>query len=78
MALHHSTRARLIGAASALGVATLLLAACSGGGTTGGASGGGDASGEPIIVGTTDKVSTRPARTTTARSPCRRRSSRTS
>ena len=58
MALHHSTRARLIGAASALGVATLLLAACSGGGTTGGASGGGDASGEPIIVGTTDKVTT--------------------
>lgn len=62
MALHDirggSARTRLLGAASALGVATLLLAGCSGGGTTGGASGGGEGSGTPIIVGTTDKVTT--------------------
>lgn len=55
MALHHSTRVRLLGAASALGVATLLLAGCAGGGSSGQT---GDASGEAIIVGTTDKVTT--------------------
>lgn len=57
MALHNSPRARLLGAASALGVATLVLAGCAtGGGNTGGPSG--DASGASIIVGTTDKVTT--------------------
>ena len=55
MALHHSTRARLVGAASALGVATLLLAGCAGGGSSDQT---GDASGEALIVGTTDKVTT--------------------
>ncbi len=55
MALHHSTRARLVGAASALGVATLLLAGCAGGGSSDAT---GDSSSEAIIVGTTDKVTT--------------------
>ncbi|WP_454114445.1 ABC transporter substrate-binding protein [Microbacterium lacticum] len=55
MALHHSTRVRLLGAASALGVATLLLAGCAGGGSSDQT---GDASGEALIVGTTDKVTT--------------------
>lgn len=57
MALHHSSRGRVVAAASALGVASLLLAGCAGGGS-GGSTGDGDASGEPIIVGTTDKVTT--------------------
>lgn len=55
MALHHSTRVRLLGAASALGVATLLLAGCAGGGSSDQT---GDSSSEAIIVGTTDKVTT--------------------
>lgn len=61
MALHHTTRgssrARLLGVATTLGVASLLLAGC--GGTGGGANtDSGSASGESIIVGTTDKVTT--------------------
>ncbi|MBN9216158.1 MAG: peptide ABC transporter substrate-binding protein [Microbacterium sp. SCN 70-200] len=55
MALHHSTRGRLGLAATALGVSTLLLAGCAGGtGNTDNT----DATGESIIVGTTDKVTT--------------------
>lgn len=56
MSLHHSTRGRLGLALGALGAASLLLAGCAGGGTTGGSSG--EASGDPVIVGTTDKVTT--------------------
>ncbi|WP_292835241.1 ABC transporter substrate-binding protein [Microbacterium sp.] len=57
MALHHSTRGRAGLATLALGVSALLLAGCAGGATTDSADGGG-ASGDPIIVGTTDKVTT--------------------
>lgn len=56
MSLHHSTRARVGLAIGAFGASALLLAGCAGGG--GGNNGDGDASGEPIIVGTTDKVTT--------------------
>jgi peptide/nickel transport system substrate-binding protein len=55
MSLHHSTRGRLGLAVGALGASALLLAGCSGGGS---GDTGGDASGEPIIIGTTDKVTT--------------------
>lgn len=54
MSLHHSTRGRIGLAVGALGASALLLAGCAGGGS--GADG--DASGEPIIIGTTDKVTT--------------------
>lgn len=57
MALHHTSRGRLGLALGALGVSTILLAGCAGGGSTGGDSGDA-ASGDPIIVGTTDKVTT--------------------
>jgi peptide/nickel transport system substrate-binding protein len=56
MSLHHSKRGRLGLAIGAFGASALLLAGCAGGG--GGNDGDGDASGEPIIVGTTDKVTT--------------------
>ncbi len=56
MSLHHSARGRLGLAIGALGASAILLAGCAGGG--GGNNGDGDASGEPIIVGTTDKVTT--------------------
>jgi len=56
MSLHHSNRGRVGLAAGALGVSALLLAGCAGG--SGNPSDTGDASGEPIIVGTTDKVTT--------------------
>ena len=56
MSLHHSARGRLGLAIGALGASAILLAGCAGGG--GGNGGDGDASGEPIIVGTTDKVTT--------------------
>ena len=57
MSLHHSARGRLGLAIGAFGASAILLAGCAGGGggtrpTTA------DASGEPIIVGTTDKVTT--------------------
>lgn len=56
MSLHHSTRGRAGLAIGALGVSALLLAGCAGGGTQ---NNGDDASSdEPIIVGTTDKVTT--------------------
>ncbi len=55
MAQHHPTRTRLIGVASALGIASLLLAGCAGGSSP---EKSGEASGDPIIVGTTDKVTT--------------------
>ncbi len=55
MSLHHSTRGRLGLAAGALGASALLLAGCAGGGS---GNTDGEASGEPIIVGTTDKVTT--------------------
>ncbi|WP_299090474.1 ABC transporter substrate-binding protein [uncultured Microbacterium sp.] len=57
MALHTSNRGRTGLAIGALGVSALLLAGCAGGASTDGTDGGG-ASGEPIIVGTTDKVTT--------------------
>ena len=56
MSLHHhmNRRGRLALAIGAIGVSTIVLAGCSGG-STGGASG--DAgSGDPLIVGTTDKI----------------------
>src|SRR6187402_3178069 len=55
MSLHHSTRGRLGIAIGAFGASALLLAGCAGGGG-GNSTDGGDASGEPLIVGTTDKV----------------------
>lgn len=57
MALHHSNRGRAGLATLALGVSALLLAGCAGGTSSEGTDGGG-ASGDPIIVGTTDKVTT--------------------
>ncbi len=55
MSLHHpSRRGRLALALGAIGVTTIVLAGCSGG-ATGGASGDA-ASGDPLIVGTTDKI----------------------
>ncbi len=54
MSLHHSARGRLGLAIGAFGASALLLAGCAGGGGTD--NDGGDASGEPLIVGTTDKV----------------------
>ncbi|MDE0546313.1 ABC transporter substrate-binding protein [Microbacterium sp. C7(2022)] len=57
MSLHTPARGRLGLAAGALGVSALLLAGCAGGGSTDG-DGGDAASDEPIIVGTTDKVTT--------------------
>lgn len=56
MSLHHSTRGRVGLAIGALGVSALLLAGCAGGGAQ---NNGDDApSDEPVIVGTTDKVTT--------------------
>ncbi|MCW3492982.1 ABC transporter substrate-binding protein [Microbacterium sp. SSM24] len=55
MSLHHSKRGRVGLAIGAFGVSAILLAGCASGG---GNDDGGDASGEPIIVGTTDKVTT--------------------
>src|SRR6478609_8150288 len=57
MSLRHSKRARLGLAVAALGPSSTLLAGCAGGGG-GGNDDNGDASGEPLIVGTTDKVTT--------------------
>lgn len=57
MALHHSNRGRVGLAIGAFGVSALLLAGCAGGSTPEGTDGG-NASGDPIIVGTTDKVTT--------------------
>lgn len=55
MTLHSSGRGRLGLALGAFGASALLLAGCAGGGG-GTSSDGGDASGDPIIVGTTDKI----------------------
>jgi len=54
MSLHHSGRGRLGLAIGAFGASALLLAGCAGGGGT--TDDGGDAGGEPLIVGTTDKI----------------------
>jgi peptide/nickel transport system substrate-binding protein len=56
MSLHHSGRGRIGLALGAFGASALLLAGCAGGG--GGTSTDDAASGEPLIVGTTDKVTT--------------------
>src|SRR3954447_654149 len=56
MSLHHSARGRLGLALGAFGASALLLAGCAGGGGGTSSTGGGDASGEPLIVGTTDKI----------------------
>jgi len=56
MSLHHSARGRFGLAIGAFGASALLLAGCAGGG--GGDTDNGSSSGEPIIVGTTDKVTT--------------------
>lgn len=56
MSLHHSGRGRLGLAIGALGVSAILLAGCAGGGGGGATDDAG--SDEPIIVGTTDKVTT--------------------
>ena len=54
MSLHHSTRGRLGLAIGAFGASALLLAGCAGGG--GNTDSTDEASGEPVIVGTTDKI----------------------
>ena len=54
MSLHHSGRGRLGLAIGAFGASALLLAGCAGGGGT--TDDGGDDGGEPLIVGTTDKI----------------------
>ncbi|MBD3758520.1 MAG: peptide ABC transporter substrate-binding protein [Microbacterium sp.] len=56
MALHSTSRGRVGLAAAAFGASALLLAGCAGGST--GGSTDGAASGDPIVVGTTDKVTT--------------------
>src|SRR6478752_3592313 len=56
MSLHHSARGRLGLALGAFGASALLLAGCAGGGGGTSSSGGGEASGQPLIVGTTDKI----------------------
>src|SRR6478609_2121493 len=56
MSLHHSARGRLGLALGPFGASALLLAGCAGGGGGTSSSGGGDASGQPLIVGTTDKI----------------------
>ncbi|MCC4908712.1 ABC transporter substrate-binding protein [Microbacterium sp. cx-59] len=53
MSLHHSTRGRLGLAVGALGASAILLAGCAGGG---GDSASGGSSDEPLIIGTTDKI----------------------
>jgi peptide/nickel transport system substrate-binding protein len=58
MSLHHSARGRLGLALGAFGATAVLLAGCAGGGGGENDTDGGDASGEPLIVGTTDKVTT--------------------
>lgn len=55
MSLQHSKRGRLGLAIGAFGASAILLAGCASGG---GNDDGGDASSDPIIVGTTDKVTT--------------------
>jgi peptide/nickel transport system substrate-binding protein len=55
MTLHSSGRGRLGLALGAFGASAILLAGCAGGGG-GTSTDGGDASGEPIIVGTTDQI----------------------
>ena len=57
MSLHHSKRGRLGLAIGAFGASAILLAGCAGGGG-GDSTDGGDASGDTLIVGTTDKVTT--------------------
>src|SRR6478735_8784443 len=56
MSLHHSKRGRLGLALGAFGASALLLAGCAGGGGGTSSSGGGEASGQPLIIGTTDKI----------------------
>ncbi|WP_455133711.1 ABC transporter substrate-binding protein [Microbacterium aurum] len=56
MALHSTPRGRVGLAVAAFGASALLLAGCAGGST--GGSTDGAASGDPIVVGTTDKVTT--------------------
>src|SRR5689334_13135592 len=56
MSLHHSKRGRVGLAIGAFGASALLLAGCAGGGGNGGSTDQGNASGEPLIVGTTDKI----------------------
>ena len=58
MSLHHSARGRLGLAIGSFGSTALLLDGCAGGGGVANETDGGDASGEPLIVGTTDKVTT--------------------
>jgi len=53
MALHQSGRGRLALAIGALGASAILLAGCAGGG---GGNNNGGGSDEPILVGTTDKI----------------------
>lgn len=55
MSLHHSKRGRVGLAIGAFGASALLLAGCAGGGG-GNSTDGGNASGEPLIIGTTDKI----------------------
>jgi peptide/nickel transport system substrate-binding protein len=54
MSLHHSARGRVGLAIGAFGASALLLAGCAGGGGGGSTTGGG--SSQPLIIGTTDKI----------------------
>jgi peptide/nickel transport system substrate-binding protein len=56
MALHNSGRGRLGLAVGALGASAIILAGCAGGGGGNSSDGGGSGSGDPLIVGTTDKI----------------------
>src|SRR6478735_1996181 len=56
MSLHHSKRGRLGLALGAFGASALLLAGCAGGGGGTSSSGGGEAAGQPLIVGTTETI----------------------
>ncbi|MBN9182563.1 MAG: peptide ABC transporter substrate-binding protein, partial [Microbacterium sp.] len=53
MSLHHPRRGRLVLAIGAIGASAVVLAGCAGGG--GGNATGGNSS-APLIVGTTDKI----------------------
>lgn len=56
MSTQTSPRSRALFALGALGATAIVLAGCAGGGGGGNGGGGGGNSGEPLVVGTTDKI----------------------
>jgi len=56
MSLKASTRGRVLFALGALGASAVVLAGCAGGSGNNNNDGGNGASGEPLLVGTTDKI----------------------